>query len=71
MGLVYGGINAAVSGIFKVEGFDLSMYMPDSLLSSVNVTDNTGVINAVIVSAAFIAVFTALTVKVFNTKDIK
>ncbi len=47
------------------------MYMPDSLLSSVNVPDNTGVINAVIVSAAFIAVFTALTVKVFNTKVIK
>ena len=71
LGLVYGGLNFAVSQAFHTNTFDLAMYMPDSLLQSVNAVENIGVLNAVIVSAVFIALFLILTVRVFKARDVK
>lgn len=71
MGLVYLGLNTAVNSIFKTSGFNLSLIMPDALIQTVNVGANTGVINAVIASIVCAAIFLALTIKVFNTRDIK
>ena len=71
LGLVYGGLNFAVSQAFHTRSFDLGMYMPDSLLQSVNAVQNIGVLNSVIASAVCIALFLILTVRVFNARDIK
>ena len=71
LGLVYMGLSSAVTNIFKTEGFNLAMYMPDGLMGVVNVSANTGVLNTVIVSAVCIALFFALTIRIFNTRDIK
>ena len=71
MALVYMGLNTAVANIFKTESFNLAMYMPDGLMGAVNVTAGTGVINAIVVSVVCISVFFALTIKVFNSRDIK
>ncbi len=71
LGLAYMGLSTAVDNIFHTENFDLAMYMPDSLLNSVNVAANTAIINAVVVSVVCIAIFLTLTVKVFNSRDVK
>lgn len=71
LGLVYMGLSSAVTNIFKTEGFNLAMYMPDGLMGVVNVSANTGVLNTVIVSVVCIALFFALTIRIFNTRDIK
>ena len=71
LGLVYMGVNSAVSNIFKTSNFDLANYMPDTLIGSVNVAANTSVIVPVIVSIAFTVVFTALSIVVFNSRDVK
>ena len=71
LGLAYLGLNTAISNIFHTQGFDLSMYMPDSLMNSVNVGANTAVINAIVVSLVCIFIFMALTVKVFKSRDVK
>lgn len=71
LGLIYGAVNFGVANIFHTEGFELGMYMPDTLISSVSVTADAGVLNAVIVSVVCAALFLALTVRVFNTRDIK
>lgn len=71
LGLVYGGLNFAVSQAFHTNSFDLNMYMPDSLIQSVNAVENVGVLNAVIVSAVCIALFLVLTIRVFKARDIK
>lgn len=71
MGLIYLGLSTAVDSIFKTSGFNLSLVMPDALLNTVNVGANIGVINAVIASVVCAAIFLALTVKMFNTRDIK
>ena len=71
MGLIYLGLNTAVNSIFKTSSFNLSLIMPDALIDTVNVGANTGVINALIASVVCTAIFLALTVKVFNTRDIK
>ena len=71
MGLIYLGLNTAVNSIFKTSSFNLSLIMPDALIDTVNVGANTGVINALIASIVCTAIFLALTVKVFNTRDIK
>ena len=71
LSLAYLGLNAAVSNIFHTQSFDLNMYMPDSLLNSVNVGANIAVINAIIVSLVCIVLFMALTVKVFKSRDVK
>lgn len=71
LGLAYMGVNSAVANLFHIPDFDLGMYMPDTLISRVNVVENTAVLNSVIVSIVFIAVFLALTIYVFNKRDIK
>lgn len=71
LGLAYMGLNTAIDGIFHSENFDIGSFMPDTLLGNVNVAANTAVLNALIVSLVCIAVFLALTVKVFNSRDVK
>lgn len=71
LGLAYFGLNTAIANIFHTQDFDLSMYMPDSLINSVNVGANTAVINAIVVSLVCIVIFMALTVKVFKSRDVK
>ena len=71
LGLAYFGLNTAVANIFHTEGFDLNMYMPDSLMNNVNVGANIAVVNAIVVSLVCIVLFTVLTVKVFKSRDIK
>ena len=71
LGLAYFGLNMAINKFFKTEDFDVSNFMPDSLMSSVNVAANTAVLNAVIVAIVCSAIFLGLTIKVFNTRDVK
>lgn len=71
LGFAYMGLNAGIANIFHTDGFDLNNVMPDSLINSVNVLANTAVVNAVIVSIVCTAIFLAITVKVFNSRDVK
>lgn len=71
LGLAYMGLSTAVDNIFHTKDFNLGMYMPDSLMNSVNVAANTAVVNAIIVSVVCTAIFLTLTVKVFNSRDVK
>ena len=71
LGLAYMGLNTAANTVFHLEGFDLGSYMPDTLFNSVSVATNTAVINAVIVAIVCIVIFMALTVKVFDSSDVK
>ena len=71
LSLLYMGIDAAISYVFKVESFSLSDYMPDSLIGSVNVAQNNLVANGIIVAIVFIALFCTLTYITFKKKDIK
>ena len=71
LGLVYIGLDAAIANIFKIEGFSLSDYMPDTLYGAVSVASDTAVINSLIVAVVCTAIFLFLTVKVFNNRDIK
>lgn len=71
LGLAYLGLNTAITNIFHTYDFNLQMYMPDTLFGSVDVTTNTAVINAIIVSLVCTIIFMALTIKVFNSRDIK
>lgn len=71
LGFAYMGLNMAISNILKTDGFDLAEYMPDTLMSSVDVVANTAVLNAIIVSIVCTAIFLGLTIKVFNSRDVK
>lgn len=71
LGLAYMGLNMAIANVFHAEGFNLADYMPDSLMNTVSVPANTAVVNAIIVSVVCIAIFLTLTVKVFNSRDVK
>ncbi len=71
LGLVYLGLDAAVANIFKVNGFSISDYMPDQLISSVSVGSNIAVINAIIVALVCTAIFLSLAIKLFKIRDLK
>lgn len=71
LGLAYMGLNMAIANVFHAENFNLADYMPDSLINTVNVPAGTAVVNAIIVSAVCIAIFLTLTIKVFNSRDVK
>ena len=71
LGMVYFGLNTAVNSIFHIDDFSVNSYVPDQLINSVNVGTNVAVINAVIVGIVCIVLFLALTVKVFNSRDVK
>lgn len=71
LSLVYLGIDTAISNIFKVSGFSIGNYLPDSLMGSVSVQSNDLVINGVIVAVLFIAAFTVLTYMTFKKRDVK
>ena len=45
--------------------------MPDALMNSVSVVNNELVVNAIVVGAAFIAVFVILTYITFKKRDVK
>ena len=69
-GLIYSGVNYGIKELFHTNKFDVSEYSPSMLLESVNAVKGDYVINAVVVSAVFIAAFTLLTCKVFKKRDI-
>ena len=71
LGLAYFGLNMAINKVLKTEDFDVSNFMPDSLMSSVNVAANTAVVNAIVVAIVCSAIFLGLTIKVFNARDVK
>lgn len=71
LSLLYMGINALCSNVLKLEGVDVGNFMPDALMGSVNAIDGTMVINTVIVSAVFIALFITLTTITFKKRDVK
>lgn len=71
LNLIYLGIDTGVMNLFKLESFSISEFLPDALMNSVNVAENTMVLNAIIVGIAFIAAFTILTIVVFKKRDIK
>ena len=71
LSLLYLGINVGVMNLLKVEHFDIGGFMPDALMDSVSAVSNTNVINAVVVSAVFIAAFVGLTYTTFKKRDIK
>lgn len=70
LGLAYMGLSSAINNVFHAD-VNVADYTPDSLMNSVNVATNTAVINALIVSLICIALFLGLTVKVFNSRDVK
>ena len=72
LSLVYMGIDNLLENVLKIGGnFSLADYMPDSLISSVNVIDNHLVVNAVVVAVIYIVLFYILTHFIFNKRDIK
>ena len=71
LNLAYMGISTGVMNIFKLEEFVLSNYLPDGLISTVNVGTNTLVLNAILVGLIFIAAFVTLTYFTFKKRDIK
>ncbi|MBQ7504741.1 MAG: hypothetical protein IJT79_05420 [Ruminococcus sp.] len=71
LGLVYLGLDAALVNIFKLNGFTISDYMPDQLMSSVSVGSNIAVLNAIIVAVVCTVIFLSLAVKLFKSRDIK
>ncbi len=70
LAFVYMGLTTAIATIFKIN-INVSDYMPDQLFNSVNVGSNVAVVNAIIVSIVCSVIFLALSVKTFNSKDIK
>ena len=70
LALVYLGLNTGISNLFKKE-VNVTSFVPDQLFGSVNVATGTYVLNAVIVGLVCIALFLGLTIKVFNSRDIK
>ena len=70
LGMVYFGLNEAIKNIFKVT-VSIGSYTPDSLIDTVSVGQNIAVLNAIIVSIVFSALFLALTIKVFNSRNVK
>lgn len=71
LGLAYMGLSTAIDNIFHTENFNLAEFMPDTLLNTVNVAANTAIVNAIIVSVVCTVIFMVLTVKVFNSRDVK
>lgn len=71
LSLLYMGISMGAENIFKLNGFNLGNYLPDSLIGSVNVADNTLVVNGIIVSVVFIALFVVQSYITFKKKDVK
>lgn len=69
--LLYSGIDVAISSSLKINDFQLSRYMPDTLIGNVSILTDTLVVNSLIVSAVFIAVFILLSCIVFKKRDVK
>lgn len=67
----YLGINFGLNKLDFLKDFDISVYMPDTLFDSVSVIKGEYVINAIVVGIVVFALFTFLTVSMFNKKDVK
>ena len=70
LALVYLGLNTGIANIFK-KSVNVANFVPDQLFGSVNVATNSYVTNAVIVAIICIVLFMTLTVKLFNSRDVK
>lgn len=71
LSLAYLGINTLIANVFKTDSFDIGHFMPDALMNNVSVVNNELVVNALIVGAAFIAVFVTLSYITFKKRDVK
>lgn len=72
LALVYLGLDQAIKNVFNVNSFTIADYMPDTLAENINVTSSVStILTAVIVAAVCIVLFMVLTVKVFNSRDVK
>ncbi len=71
LGMVYFGLNQAIENIFHVENVEIQSYVPDQLINSVNAGTNIAVVNAIVVAVVCTVLFLVLTVKVFNSRDVK
>ena len=71
LGMVYFGLNQAIENIFHVENVEIESYAPDQLINSVNAGANIAVVNAIVVAVVCTVLFLVLTVKVFNSRDVK
>lgn len=69
--LIYMGIDTAINNVLKLNGFSLSQYMPDALISSVNVAKGNLVANGIIAAIVFIVLFCFLAHVTFKKRDIK
>ncbi len=76
LSLAYLGINTGINKLFKLDGFDIGEYMPDSVFHSAltlkdsNSIDTELVLKGVITAAAIILVINPLTIRIFNKKDV-
>lgn len=67
MSLIYMGISAALTSVFKLRSFQLGDYMPDQLLGMAS----PAVFRSVCSAAVTIAVFLPLSIYIFNRRDVK
>lgn len=72
LSLLYVGIDTLLMKFLKLGGgFSISNYMPDTLISSVNVIYNVNIVNSVIVALVYTVLFCILTNFIFKKRDIK
>ena len=72
LALVYLGLDQAIKNVFNVNSFTIADYMPDTLAENINVTSSVStILTAVIVAVICIVLFMVLTIKVFNSRDVK
>lgn len=71
LGMVYLGLNEVVKNVFKINDFSIGDYAPDQLINSVSVGGGIAVFNAIIVALVCSALFLVISVKVFDSRDVK
>ena len=71
LGLVYLGLNSALDNVFGSGNVHIDEGAPDQLVNTVNVASGASVVNALIVGLVCCVLFMALTIKIFNKRDIK
>ena len=70
LSLAYTGVNYGIKELFKTSDFDITHYVPSTLFGLVDAIKGDFVINALIVSVVFTALFIYLTCLVFKKRDI-
>ncbi len=72
LALVYLGLDQGIQNIFHTSNFSIADYMPDTLAENINVSSSVStIVTAAIVAVICIVLFMALTIKVFNSRDVK